>query len=113
MIIEKILIEYLMDKLDTDAVYAEIPEDAGDTFILIQKTGSSTKDRIMTSTVAVQSYGPSLLDAMELNEQVKNAMDGLVVRPEIGSCRLNSDYDFTNAAKKQHRYQAVYNITHY
>lgn len=113
MNIETILIKYLQDALNTDNVFAEVPEVPVDEYWVVDKTGSSTVDRITTSTVAIQSYAGSKLLASEANEKLKEAMDSIVALNEIGGCHLNSDYNFTNTAKRQHRYQAVYDITHY
>ena len=60
----------------------------------------------------MQSYAPSLFEAAELNERVKAAMDDLILLPDIFSAKLDSDYNFTDTATKQYRYQAVYNITY-
>ena len=49
----------------------------------------------------------------ELNEQVKDAVDGLLSQNEIHSVRLNSDYNYTDTTTKQYRYQAVFDIGHY
>ena len=61
----------------------------------------------------VQSYAGSLLEAAQLNDQVKQAMDSLPELADIGAARLNSDYNFTDTASKRYRYQAVYDVTHY
>ena len=50
---------------------------------------------------------------IEINEEVKAAMDEIIVLPEISRSKLNSDYNFTDTEKKRYRYQAVYDITHY
>jgi len=114
MIIETEIIRYLQTALDTDRVYAEVPEDASGNFIVIDKTGGGSTDYINTATIAVQSYGSSKLRAIELNESVKTAMKDLIFFSDgISDCRLVTDYNFSNIAKKQHRYQAVFEITHY
>lgn len=113
MNIEATVISYLQSTLGTNAVYAEVPENPEDEYYVVDKTGSSMANRVMTSTIAIQTYGPSKLRASEMNEDVKEAMDGFAVLDEIGSCRLNSDYNFTNTAKRQHRYQSVWDVTHY
>lgn len=113
MNIESAVISYLRSALDTDAVYAEVPEKPSGEYYVVDKTGSKTANRITSSTVAIQTYGSSKLRASEMNEDVKTAMDGFSVLDEIGSCRLNSDYNFSNTAKRQHRYQSVWDITHY
>ena len=52
-----------------------------------------------------------MLRAAEMNDQIKEAMEQLPEVNEVSACRLNSDYNFTNTAKKKYRYQAVFDIT--
>lgn len=117
--IEKTLISFLIDKTQAGSnVYAERPNDTPEKYILIQKTGSSVEDMIPSSTIAIQSItdsmqGGSLLDAMDLNEDVKEAMAYFEEESDIVMVRLNSDYNFTDDSTKEYRYQAVYDITHY
>lgn len=113
MNIEAIVINYLRDKMETEAVYGEIPDSPKGEFFVIDKTGSVTENHICTSTVAIQSYGDSKARAAESNERLKEAMEGIVALDQIGGCHLTTDYNFTNTARKQYRYQAVYEITHY
>ena len=114
MMIEAVLISYLQGKTSAgNNVFAEVPKNPTSSYIIIEKTGSNTDNRITTATVAVQSYAGSLLAAASLNEEVKEAMDGSPVEDDIASCRLNSDYNFTDPTSKQYRYQAVFQITHY
>jgi len=110
--IERILIEYLNNEL-TQPVYMERPENPPREYVIIQKLGSSKVNQIETANVAFQSYSESLYEAALLNEEVKAAVEASVSLPEISSAKLNSDYNFTNTAAKQYRYQAVFNITHY
>ena len=113
MNIEATIIDYLRGKLATDNVYGEIPDSPTGEFFVVDKTGSSTENRICTSTVAIQSYGDSKAAAAESNELMKRAMEDIVGLDEICACNLNTDYNYTNIARKQYRYQAVYEITHY
>jgi len=119
MILEKLLISYLIDKTSAlGNVYAERPNDPPDRYILIEKTGSSVEDMIYSSTVAIQSItdsmqGGSMLDAMDLNEDVKEAMTDFEGESDIVRVRLNSDYNYTDDSTKEYRYQAVFDITHY
>lgn len=110
--IEAILIQYLNANLSVPA-YAQRPADVSGSYVVIDKTGSSTRNRITAATVAIQSYADRLLDAAMLNEEVKAVMDGLVELDEIGSVKLMTDYNFTSTTAKQYRYQAVYSITNY
>lgn len=113
MNIETKLIKYLSKALDTEDVYLEVPETGIKKFIVIDRTGSSTADMIYTAQIAIQSYDSTRLKASELNEEVKAAMDDFMYEDGVSDCRLMTDYNFTNTARKQHRYQAVYSITHY
>lgn len=110
------LISYLSTALssgqDTVFVGIEAPSDYTG-YVLIDQTRSSNSNHIMTTTIAIQSYGASLYEALLLNEQVKTAMVGFAGEPEISSVKLETDYNFTNTATKQYRWQAVYQITHY
>lgn len=117
--IEKILISYLIGKTSAaNDVYAERPNTIPEKYILIQKTGSNVEDMITTSTIAIQSIsdsmqGGSLLDAMDLNEDVKEAMEAIIELNDVVKVELNSDYNYTDDSTKEYRYQAVYQITHY
>ena len=110
--IEVIIHDYLVDKLDVP-VLMEIPVNPASAFIVLEKVGSGLENHIRSASIAVQSYGESLLDAVQLNESVKTAMLDLDGLDEICSVRLNTDYNFTDPSAKRYRYQAVFDITHY
>lgn len=110
--IEEIVRDYLSSALSVPA-YMEVPEGQPETFLVVEKTGGSRENRVNHSTLVIQSCAPTLYEAAELNEQVKKAMDGLAGLPQVGSSRLNSDYNFTDNTTKKYRYQAVYDLTHY
>lgn len=109
--IAKDLLDYLGEALSV-GVYMESPEELTN-YVLLDQTGSSRNDHIITTTIAVQSYAPSLYEAMVLNESVKAAMEGFAQLANVTRVELDTDYNFTNTATKQYRWQAVYNITHY
>lgn len=112
MMIEKNLLDYLKLSLDVP-VFIEEPEKPPLQYCLVDKQGSSEENLIISSTVAIQSYGRSRLEAAEINESVKVAMRAILAKPEIIGCKLNSDYPFNDIATNRHRYQAVFDITHY
>ena len=111
--IELTVLNYLKSVLTDVTVTAEIRQGMGDTFVLIEKTGSNMSDRLPSSKFAVQSWGKSLYDAMSLNERVKEAMFDLPSVKEVTKCSLNSDYNYTDTATKHPRYQAVFDVVHY
>lgn len=111
--IEKVILDYLNTALDVD-VYMETPdENIPASYVLIEKTGSGVNNHLYSATLALQSIAPSLYEAAELNEAVKSAMNGCIALNSITRAHLNSDYNFTNTATKQYRYQAVYDLMHY
>lgn len=109
--IETLLIDYLSQNLEV-FVGMEAPEQTTG-YVLVDKTGSSRTNHIVTSTVAIQSYGASLYDALLLNAQVVEAMEGFLELDTVTRVELQTDYNYTNTATKQYRWQAVYQITHY
>ena len=114
--IEELVINYLNEH-DIDA-YIQMPEtvqnpDAPDEFVIVQKTGSGWVNRLCEATIAIQSYAPSLYRASQLNYQIIDLMQGIVSLEEVTSCKLNSDYEFTDTTNKRPRYQAVFDIRHY
>ena len=112
MNLEPVVINYLSEKLNMSSVYGEVPEKPESRYVVVDKTGSDVDNRITTSTVAIQSSAPTKAMASELNEEVKTAMDEIITLEVIYDCQLMSDYNFTNTEKKEHRYQAVFEITH-
>lgn len=110
--IELTILNYLNSELSVTA-YMEYPEEPPAKFVTIDKTGGSGDANIRRATVAIQSYANSLYEAAELNEAVKTAM--LVINRKTNSVshvELNSDYEFTNSAKKRYRYQAVFDLVY-
>lgn len=105
------LIDYLDERLGV-YVGIEAPEETAG-YVLIDQTGSSRRNHIITTTFAIQSYGATLYEAYELNELVKTAMEGFIEQDDVTHIELETDYNFTNTATKQYRWQAVYHITHY
>ena len=110
--IEKTLIEYLTRILDVP-VLAERDPNQKAPFVIIEKTGSSTFNYITTATIAVQSYAASLLEAATLNDEVIQALKASIELPSISSAQLNSDYNYTDTASKQYRYQAVFDFVYF
>ena len=114
--IEELVITYLNEH-DIDA-YIQMPEtvqnpDAPGEFVIVQKTGSGWVNRLCEATIAIQSYAPSLYRESQLNYQIIDLMQGIISLEEVTSCKLNSDYEFTDTTNKRPRYQAVFDIKHY
>lgn len=110
--IEKTLLDFLnASGLPT---YMETPEDfPGGAFVVLERVGGTDENQIKIATIAIQSYGRTLLEAAETNETVKNTIKDFAALPSVCKASLNSDYNYTDTATKRYRYQAVFNITHY
>lgn len=104
--IEKTILDYMTNKLSCPVVMERDGQTAP--FVLIEKTGGGREDRINLASMAFQSYGASLYEAAELNEQVKTIMDDIEL--DTVSASLNSDYNFTDTSTKEYRYQALFDI---
>lgn len=110
--IEKKVMDYLAERLDVP-VYMEMPEKQPESFVLVEKTGSSRTNWIDSATIALDSYAGSMADAAALNEAVKAQMDRMAEQPDISRSELNSDYNYTDTSVKQYRYQAVYDLVYF
>ena len=120
MIIEEKIRNYFNAKATQGIIpetYVSIPEvkkpSTSYEFIVIEKTGSSVENHIITSTIAFQSYADTLYKAAVVNEKVKEVMQMCVDDDVVIQARLNSDYNFTDQSTKQPRYQAVFDVIHY
>lgn len=112
MIIEKVICDYLTDKLGCK-VLPEKPERPFGQMVFVEKTSENGNRFLYECTIAVQSYDESMYKAALLNEKVIEAMYGLVKDDNICKVTLNSDYNFTDTTTKEYRYQAVFDIAHY
>lgn len=112
MIVEAVVRNYLEEELKLP-VFLEHEKNMPEQYVMIERTGGGRVDLLNNATLAVQSIGQSMYDAAVLNERVKSAMYALPGSHGVSSCRLNSDYNFTDTETKEYRYQAVFYLTHY
>lgn len=111
--IEQDVLDFIGTML-TEPVYMERPVDPVAEYVLVEKTGSGKANQIMTATFAMQSISKtSLLKACELNEKVKVAAEALVELGRVSRSAVVTDYNYTDTSRKEYRYQAVVQITHY
>ena len=119
--IEKIVRDYLIEQIEVP-IYTEIPLTPPESYVVIEKTGSSRENFISHSTIVVDSYAESLYKATLLNEEIKTALlgdgtsydNGIAgVVKEVSACDLNTDHNATDTTNKKHRYQAVYDLVHF
>lgn len=112
--IEKIILDYIEYNLPSVPCYMERPEEKpSGSYIILEKTGSSLENHLPSATIAVQSYAPTLEQAAQLNQAVKGILLESYTVKEISGVRLQTDYNFTDTATKQPRYQAVFDFYYY
>lgn len=109
--IEATIRDYLEKTLNVPT-YLEHEANMPEEYIMIERTGGGMTNHLKNATIAIQSISTSMYKSAMLNESVKNAME-LSVGNNISSCKLNSDYNFTDTETNQYRYQAVFYLTHY
>ena len=110
--IEIIIKKYLDGHLSVPSFF-EHESKMPNSFVLIERTGSSEQNQTKSATFAFQSYAPSMQKAAELNAKVKEAVNGLIELNSISGVHLNSDYNFTDTETKRYRYQAVFDINYF
>lgn len=111
--IRKFLAEWMKKHNYSYPVYLEHEPNMPEKCYVVEKTGSDEVNFIKSATVAIQSYGSSMAEAASLNEILKIAVADMIQCDRICSCRLSTDYPFTDIDTKQYRYQAVFEISHY
>ena len=115
MIIEKLVIDYLISQNIEGIgshIYAETPVDVPDDYVLVQRAGGSERDYIRQHTVYTEVISrKSKLAAATNHEAVVEAMLMMRDHTDVYRCVLNSDYDATDTARKEYRYQALWQIT--
>lgn len=110
--IELTVKDFLQRKL-AQRVYMEFPADPPKRFFLLRRSGQGREDLLETSTLVLDAYAESLLEAARLNEQGKTALDDLTELDEVTSSNRSGDYPTEDVQNKRYRYQAVQTITHY
>ncbi len=108
--IEISVLNYLESVITDVPVYLEVPEEPPAKYIVIRKTGSDVENRIYDATIAIQSYAPSLYEAIVLNGRVLAAMEEMGPPHGVFCAKLNSDYEYTDTTTKEYRYQAVFQV---
>ena len=109
--IEMTICNYLSTKLDCQ-VLPEKPRRPFGRMVFVERTGGNGRF-LRNTTIAIQSYGTSMYEAAELNEEVIRAMESIWELNEVVKVDLNQNYNFTDTTTKEYRYQAVFDVKHY
>jgi|SRR5690625_78513 len=111
-LIQEVIVGYLNENLPVPA-YTQKPQNAPNRYVLLEKTGSGKGNHLPSATIAFQSYAESDYEAGKLNEILKKVVENMIELSVMRYVNLNSDYNFTDTTKKEHRYQAVFDIGYY
>lgn len=112
--IEELLYEYLKDTASCNWYTMRPVEDPAKPYGLFEKTNSTKTDHVTYSTFAFQSYGSTLLEAAQTSAELRSLIEDLpYITTEVSKAQLTGEYNFTNTADKQPRYQAVYQLVHF
>lgn len=112
-VLEKKIISFLSENLSVP-VSGELPDNPTIPCVVVEKTAGSYENTILSGTYAVQSYGTSMAEASELNDNVKFLLlDGFITDNQVTDVTLNTDYNFTDTTAERYRYQAVFDIKFY
>ena len=107
--IEKTVISYLNSQLNVP-VFMEKPENKPEKYVVISKLDSGRTDLIDAVTLNLTSYAPSLLEAAELDEQVKNKMFGIITLGNVSSSKLGGGGQAIKTDVKGYAYYCVFNL---
>ena len=107
--IEKTVLDYLKEEMNTDDIYLELPNNLPASFVVFHIVGRGKEDQINAVTIEFYSYGVTKLDAARLDERLREAMDNIATLPDI-SCRFGGGNDSPDTSIKRQRYRAYYNL---
>lgn len=109
--IETVIYNYLKNQMNKP-VYLEIPANPPKEYYFVERTSGGEDNHIENATFAIQSVAGTLYNAADMNEKLKTKMRNIVNVTSVMKCKLNTDYNFTDATKKVYRYQSVFNINY-
>lgn len=113
--IEKTVRDFLVSEDNGYEAYVQLAplQSHGDTYLVIQRTGTSLENLVKGARIVIQSYAPTMLEAGQLNDEIIDLMvysfPGVT---NVNSCRLENAYPQTDLRTKEIRYQAVFYVTY-
>lgn len=121
MTVEGIIINYLISQNISgigSRVYAERPDDPDTPYILVGRAGGSARNLIKTYLINTEvnvkrdeAHGQTKLYALNIQDDLLEAMEDIAAETSLYRCRKNSDYDATRTDTGEYRYQALWEVT--
>ena len=110
--IEKIVLDYLKDKLNMSEIYLETPKVLPSEYILFTVVDRDRANLIDAVTIEFYSYSTSKLNACLLDELVRKAMYDITDLANVSASRLGGGNDAFDTTLKKYRYRCYFNITY-
>lgn len=112
MTIEELVINYLLESNVSTDVYAEVPLDPPDKYVLVQRSSGNYQNEIRHIGLYTEvRCRTSKLEAAQLHEDVVAAMRSMRDSAPVFRSELVSDYDAAMTSTKEYRFQALWEIT--
>lgn len=117
MIIEAEIIAYLSEKISAP-VFAEIPDNLPDEFVIVNKLTQDRKSLIFESSVDIYSYSTSKANAAVLDAIVQAALLptetslGILQNNGVMACTLGGGGNAMDTQIKRHSYDSIFNFVH-
>lgn len=110
MLIEKTIRDYLLNKIQN--VPIEVQEPTNETkYIVFRIVDRGKLNLINEVTVEFYCYGKSKFEAASLDEELRSAMEDIVVLNSIFSSKLGGGNDEYDTDLDRYRYRSYFNLT--
>ena len=111
--IEVKLKDYLETNLNNISVVMEYPKNPPEKFVMLQLADGGCINHIDAATFFVTVNAPSLYEAAQLRDQVKDIMLGATELACISSARLGGDRADIDTANHVYQYDLTFNYYYY
>jgi len=113
MLIEKVVLDHLKTKLNSNDIYLETPEVVPAEFVEFRIEARGDANYISAVTFEIYSEADSKLAAANLDKRVRDAMGSLIEGDLIASSKLGGGRSEMDNALKKYRYVSYYNVIFY
>ena len=113
MLIEKVVLDHLKTKLNSNDVYLETPEVIPSEFVEFRVEARGKVNQIDAVTFEIYSEADSRLAAAQLDKRVRDAMESLIEGDSISSSKLGGGRVEMDNALRKYRNVVYYNVIYY
>ena len=109
MLIEKVIRDYLLTKLDVP-ILTEQPTGRVSEYVVLQVTDRGWENHIESATVEFGCYAETKMEAAELDEALRTAMFDIIELSEISASKFGGGRDDKDDTLKRYRYRSFFNL---